>query len=138
VTTVVAVLGWVIGHRFNANRDRDNKRRELRTKYLIDAYRVICARCRVVGKDPTLAKPIEEALTDIQLFGSPEQITLARDFALAEHRHEIIDMSPLLNSLRRDLRSELGLEPIGGKIWQLHYMNKPAEPDGKLGPNPLP
>ena len=39
VTTLVAILGWVVAHAFARSRDRANKQREIRVNYLIQAYR---------------------------------------------------------------------------------------------------
>ena len=41
VTVIVAVVGWIIAHYFTSRRDLSNKRREIQTSYLIDAYRKI-------------------------------------------------------------------------------------------------
>ena len=38
ITVTLAVVGWVVGHRFTSARDLKNKRLELRTKYLLDTY----------------------------------------------------------------------------------------------------
>nr|VFK01759.1 MAG: hypothetical protein BECKH772A_GA0070896_102397 [Candidatus Kentron sp. H]VFK01855.1 MAG: hypothetical protein BECKH772B_GA0070898_102497 [Candidatus Kentron sp. H]VFK05166.1 MAG: hypothetical protein BECKH772C_GA0070978_102432 [Candidatus Kentron sp. H] len=38
-TVIVAFSGWFVVHVLNASRDRRNKRREIRVKYLIEAYR---------------------------------------------------------------------------------------------------
>ena len=37
VTTIVAISGWIVGHRLNSERDLQNKRIELRIKYLLEA-----------------------------------------------------------------------------------------------------
>ena len=39
VTTVVAISGWIVGHKLNAERELQNKRIEMRIKYLLEAYR---------------------------------------------------------------------------------------------------
>ena len=41
ITTVVAVVGWLIAHALAAARDRANKRREMRVAVLIEAYRAL-------------------------------------------------------------------------------------------------
>src|SRR5687768_15765709 len=38
---IVAVAGWYTAHGYASQRDADNKRREIRAQYLIDAYRKI-------------------------------------------------------------------------------------------------
>ena len=37
VTTIIAVAGWVVGHRLNAERDLHNKRVELRVSWVVRA-----------------------------------------------------------------------------------------------------
>ncbi len=39
ITTFVAMIGWIVVHRFNSRHDFLNKRRELIIQYLIEAYR---------------------------------------------------------------------------------------------------
>jgi hypothetical protein len=39
ITIILAVLGWLIGHRLTSNRSRSIKRREFVTEYLVSAYR---------------------------------------------------------------------------------------------------
>ena len=74
ITTVVAILGWVIGHRMNVARDRIAKRRDLRLEYLIEAYRALE---NFAGRQPPFSsnhvEALEKAVADIQLFGSQLQ-----------------------------------------------------------------
>ncbi len=37
-TVVIAAMGWIIVHYFTSRRDMANKRREIKTQYLIEAY----------------------------------------------------------------------------------------------------
>ncbi|MGH9799389.1 MAG: hypothetical protein ACRD82_03415 [Blastocatellia bacterium] len=39
VTAGVTILGWLVAHQFNAWRDRENKRRDQRIQYLVEAFR---------------------------------------------------------------------------------------------------
>ena len=45
------------------------------------------------------------------LFGSIRQVELAAGYAMAAIRGEPVDYQPLINELRSDLRTQLGLEP---------------------------
>ena len=59
---------------------------------------------------------MESALTDIQLFGSKSQIQMVDAF-LAEFKIKTTaSMDPLLNSLRTDLRKELGYVQVGENV----------------------
>ena len=82
VSALLALLGWVVGYVATIRRDRLSKRRDLRTQYLLDAYR----RLEAAGnrREPSREdeKALESAVADIQLLGSSKQVHLARLFAL--------------------------------------------------------
>jgi hypothetical protein len=95
----------------SAARDRANKRRELRVPYLIEAYRRLeNASNRPIPKEA--ASDFENAIADIQLFGTPGQVALAQEFAVGFARAGTYSLDPLLNGLRDSLRTELDLEPV--------------------------
>ncbi len=118
ITTFVAIVGWYVVHRFSVSRDVANKRRELRVQYLIEAYRRLeFAGNRPLTKD--VAVEFERAVADIQLFGTPRQVELARVFALGFAEKGTHPLDPLLNELRQDLREELKLAPVEKRITYL-------------------
>jgi hypothetical protein len=85
-TITVALGGWYVTHLLTSTRDRSNKRRELRVKYLIDAYRQL----EWASNRPfslATAEKFEAALADIQLFGTPHQVCLAQEFAVGFATH---------------------------------------------------
>ena len=106
-------------HRLSAARNRANKRRNLRIQYLIDAYRRLETASNRAGSIANYAKEFESAVADVQLFGTPEQVLLARTFALDFASHGTAALDPLLNSLRNDLRCELKLPPVEDHITYL-------------------
>jgi len=115
IPTLVAVVSWFVGNWLSVRRDRANKRRDLRVQYLIDAYR----RLEAAGHRPLVppySTDMESAVADVQLFGSALQVSAARRFALemAEQGHASLD--DLLLNLRNELRKELQLEHIKGKL----------------------
>ena len=122
---VLAVVGWVVGHRFNARRDAEANRRELIHGYLVAAYRKLNHLATAVASgspgSPSLAEDLTTAIGDLQLFGSPRQIKLARQLAelLAEKKVPAPLLTDLLQELRRALRSELHLEETGAPIAHL-------------------
>ena len=124
VTTVVAIVGWLAVHRLSAARDRANKRRDLRVQYLIDAYRKLESAGNRTASTVDYADLFESAVADIQLFGSPEQVKLARKFALDFASQGTAALDPLLNSLRMDLRQELQLPPLEDSITYLRITNE--------------
>ena len=110
VTATVAFTGAFLAHVLSAKRDRTNARRVRRTEFLIDAYRKlesIANRSHVVD-----TAPVESAISDIQLFGSPEQVQLAQSFATEFAAARTASLDILLRALRKDLRAELELERV--------------------------
>lgn len=128
VTTSVAICGWLVGHWFNARRDQQNKRREVRVKYLIDAYQHLeTASCRELIHGSEFAKGFESAIADIQLFGTNGQVQMAKALAEAIANRQVADSGPLLSSLRTDLRCELNLGPLNEapKFLRLYNSGQP-------------
>jgi hypothetical protein len=111
-SALLASLGWLVGYVTTIRRDRLTKRRDLRTQYLLEAYR----RLEGAGNrnEPSVdhVKALESAVADIQLLGSAKQAHLARAFALEFASSGGASLDPLLESLRAELREELGLEML--------------------------
>jgi len=135
VAAIVAILGWYVAHRLSTERDVANDRRKLRVQYLIEAYR----RLEFVSNRPVtpeLAPEFEKAVADIQLFGSPRQVQLAREFASGFAKNGTHPLDPLLNELRDDLRTELKLEPVPTGIIYLRMAFDEYEPKSNVQPHP--
>jgi len=118
ITTFVAISGWWVVHRLSAKRDQENKRRELRVQYLIEAYR----RLEYASNRPLseqVAPDFEKAVADIQLFGTPRQVELAQAFTHRFAEAGTCTLDPLMNELRNDLRKELRLESVRQDITYL-------------------
>ena len=113
VTIVVAMAGWIVVHRLNAERDLRNRRLELRTRYLLEVYRKLERSCgKVVTRE--MADDIEVALADLQLLGSAEQVRMARQYIAAHGNRDLagINVGPIMEEIRNSLRRELSLKPI--------------------------
>ncbi|MBO1924961.1 hypothetical protein [Thiomicrorhabdus sp. 6S3-12] len=118
-TVSVAVIGWIVAHYFTSRRDMANKRREIQTQYLIDAYRKIDGAIEPVQFSKEWCESLQSSFSDIQLFGTNQQIELAHEFAEILLTQEKINqniLKSLLHDLRADLRSELGLESTDSSI----------------------
>jgi hypothetical protein len=105
-----AAIGVFATHRFATTRDREQKRREFALKYLIEAWQ-----CLEEGSRPGLdvgrqAKILEKAVVDIQLFGSAEQIKLARQWTNEMVSKNNSQTTPLLRDFQQQIRRELGLQ----------------------------
>jgi hypothetical protein len=105
-----------------------SKRRDLRTQYLLDAYRRLegAGNRRAPSRDEE--KALESSVADIQLPGSPEQARLARQFALEFAAKGGASLNPLLEALRSELRGELALSPLHEGITYLRINRHPEKP----------
>lgn len=108
VTVALAIMGWWAVHRLSLNRDQENKRRDLRTQYLLEAYRKLERSANRGDLVREYAEELESALGDIQLLGTENQVYLAREFSVSK------DLTMLLADIRSELRRELKLEPLTG------------------------
>jgi hypothetical protein len=106
---------------------------EVRVGYLIEAYRRLEAGTSRGAIDGTeYGRGFESAIADIQLFGTVEQVRLAKQLAIdIADRKKDASAGPLLLSLRDSLRIELHLgvieeEPIHFRLRQSGQQSAPA------------
>lgn len=126
ITAMVTIVGWHISHRFAVRRDLVNKRRELRTRYLIDAYR----RLMKSSNHPRLYEVGDEvsgAIADIQMFGNNEQATLAKKFVFEMAEKRTASLDELLISLRDEFRREFLLPELQGRLCWLRIDRDEAD-----------
>lgn len=135
ITVGVALGGWLAVHRFSAWRDRINHKRKMQTDFLVTAFQNLANSANrpfVAGAEHL--KDMESALADIQLFGSRKQVQLVEDFAKEFSQANSASLDPLLNSLRQDLRKELGYEQIESNVkWVRFERGVAAQPNGPVG-----
>jgi hypothetical protein len=113
-TSFCAVLfGVMAAHFFTSRRDLASKRRDLVTKHLVDIWNDLDAAGN--PKDRSDSIRMERAISNIQLFGTEEMIRIARANTLEFSAKGTTDNLQLLNLLRSQLRSELGLTPTSQK-----------------------
>jgi hypothetical protein len=124
-SAMLALLGWIVGYAAAIRRDRLSKKRDLRTQYLLDAYRRLEGAGNRREPDRDDEKALESSVADVQLLGSPEQVHLARQFALAFARTGQAPLDPLLEALRGELRKELALPPLNEGITFLRIVRNP-------------
>lgn len=120
-TILLAVVGWVVAHYFTSKRDIINKRREISIEHLVNAYRVLTndVSHRKLNEERKIA--LENLLSDIQLFGSVEQVMMAKTLADEVASGGAFELDPLINSLRNDLRVQLKLEQVQGNVRWLRF-----------------
>ena len=115
-------LGWYIAHSYSAKRDQSNHKRKQLTDFLVGAFvQLANAANRPDDQGAENLKAIENAITVIQLFGSNQQVKLAKEFVNKAKKNCQVSLDPLLNSLRDDLRDELSLERIEGEVELVRY-----------------
>lgn len=123
ITIVIGIAGWYIVHFLTSRRDRVQRRRQLSTEHLIEAYRILTREIsnRPLSKEKTTK--LENIVSDIQLFGSVKQVELAQELVDTMTRNEKFDLDPLINSLRNDLRKQLRLKPVQGNVKWLRFID---------------
>lgn len=128
ITTVVAIVGWYVVHHFTAARELRNKRLELRTQYLLQAYRKL-ERTVDHTVNQTLVDDLESTLADLQLLGDEKQIeaTVAYIKQIGGKHLSKLPLGPILEELRNSLRKELGLPPVHGTIEHLRLTVTPSK-----------
>ena len=97
-------------HLATRRREWEKDRRAERIRYLIACFRT---RMRDLdGEDDESKARFDAAIEDMTLFGSAEQVHLARKVRHFRNSGMGIQYGPLLQSLRDELGRELGLKPI--------------------------
>lgn len=126
ISTVVIIVGWIVAHRLNVQRDSLAKRRDLRVQYLLDAYRRLeDAANRPIDALPQAKRAFESAVADIQLLGTRAQIDALLVYLNQHIKEGGANIDPLLKLLRDDLREELSLEKDVAAVHQFRFKNTP-------------
>ena len=100
---IISIIGGFVVHFLSRTRDSLNKKKDLRIKYLINAWQLLESASN--RNDNSMIPNLEKAIADIQLFGTLEQIKLSREFALEFKTTKTAKCDVLLNELRNDLRN---------------------------------
>ena len=124
VTIVAAALGWWLVHRLNSSRDRVNSERTMRTTELSKVYSTL-VRAGIAGSLSHVdsngnvawtSSEIEDAVGKIYLYGTAEQITLAKAYVESWSDTQSADGTKLVDSLRNHIRESLGLDQVEGPL----------------------
>jgi len=125
ITALLVIAGWYIVHRLSDRRSLDEAKRKLVIDHRISAFRVLANEISHRRPTPERARMIEDLLSEIQLFGSTDEVQLVKDFADLLVKKNEVDLNGLLNRLRDNLRDQLGLVPIEGNVKWVRF-----SPDG--------
>jgi hypothetical protein len=109
-------------------RARINRLAEIRINFLHDAYLKLSlvTSIRSIGSHEAL--PMVQALKDIQLLGTPEQVALADRAATTFASERSVNLDPLLDRLYSEFRHLLGIAPAERSRIVLSVVN--GESDG--------
>ena len=136
ITVGVALVGWLVVHRFSAWRDRVNHKRKMQTDFLVRAFQSLANSAnRPFSPGAEHLKDMENALADIQLFGSKSQVQMVENFAEEFAQSNSASLDPLLNSLRKDLRDELGYDHIKGNVKWVRFEGAPTAAQPSVSPD---
>lgn len=106
----------LITHSYSTNRAVANKRPELRLQCLIEAYRILTNEVYHWELTSVRNYKLQCMLSDIQLFGTGRQVKLVKELTIAVAAENSLELAPLINSLRDDLRSELNIEKTENNV----------------------
>lgn len=120
ISPIMFIVGLFTGHWLTSRREFNNKRREIRVQYLIQAYRSIASAANRQGTmtDEQRLK-IESAIEDIQLLGDEEQLKVLNN--MISNRDN--DFVKVLEILRNDLRQELDIKKVDYPL-RFYRMNR--------------
>lgn len=126
IAALVAIIGWLISHNLTIRREINSKIREQHLIYLIQTYRALSkmAGYDVVGRLHDIGPEIQQAIADIQFLGTVEQINYSKQIVELMLKKESVDLTPLLSSLRDELRRSLKKEKITTDINWLFIVPK--------------
>ncbi len=115
---IAGIDGAYIGHVLTARRERRSRLQKQRSQYLVEAYRAF-AKANHHPRLYEVADDLEQAIADIQLFGTPELIALTQTFCREMAAEETASLDDILTTIRQNLRIELGEQPVSGKMMWL-------------------
>ena len=122
IPTLIAIAGWSFVNAFSANRERESNLRQVKIKYLIDAYRQLANASIRYDTIAQYHRDMEAAVSDIQLFGNEEQIQLTTcALDSMRIRKGWFSTDRILNSLRNSLRKELKMDTINTNLMSLRF-----------------
>lgn len=124
ITVSLSVGGWIISYLLTSKRDLKTKRRDLITEHLIEAYRVLNTEVAHRPDSEEKYRKLENIFSDIQLFGSINQIKITQDLIKEFASTKNIEIDDLINDLRNDLRKHLQLKSVKGNGIHLRWSSK--------------
>lgn len=109
IPIITAFAGLIGGHFFAGRRESLKRKKEIRVEYLVNAYRKLEKGAIPTSNDYS-AGEFESAVSDIQLFGSGEQVILVHRFCESSSKGDGSLLQELLENIRKELRKEIGIK----------------------------
>jgi hypothetical protein len=116
----VGLGGWLT-HHWSTARDVENERRKLRIAYLLEAYRRLEASANRRNSTTDQRTAFESAIADIQLLGTKVQIEAMISYVQQHAKHSGATVDSVLEALRADLRTEMGLSNAVPRIMVFRF-----------------
>ena len=117
VAIILLLVRVLIMQRIQRRRQRENRQETERLKSLVSAYRALAGSFSPVNTQAiTDTVQIEEALSEVILFGSITEVRMAAKAACHLKKGEVFQYQNLVNQLRDELRQQLGLDAIPDSI----------------------
>ncbi len=131
ITISLTGIGWFVNGYLAGQRDIENRQRELKTKYLLNAYYRLengFSRGPIDSMSPeeyVYKKYEESAVGSIGLLSNLKTIKAANEwlYAINDNKKYLDSNRAVIDALRKELRSELKLEPIPENTGNLYRMN---------------
>ncbi|WP_299762945.1 hypothetical protein [uncultured Dokdonia sp.] len=121
ITSLITIFGWYVLHKLTKKREQENKKKNLRVEYLIDAWsKLEYGSNRDIDKEE-FVEYFEKPIAMIQLFGTLNQIDLAQKLVEEIKNNKQVSLDDILEDLRNDLRSELNLEKAKSKMKYIRF-----------------
>ena len=112
-TVFSAILASYLGHHLSVRRDRQYRRDERQTEYLIDTWRRLVDAAFPPQIEKSDVREFNAALSDVQLFGTAEQANLAARIVEEASTSKGASGNELVKLMRDDLRKMLNLDALG-------------------------
>lgn len=116
---LIALILAFISHQFAVSRKLNEQRKEKRIEYLTGSFNSLMH----FSNNPNKAEAdisLRNAVIQIQFQGNPSQVNMMKRLLENLGKNKSADFGPLIDSIRDELRKELGLEKVGAGVYWFH------------------